>query len=175
MSPRKSKTDPEIIEMPPRKMAVVSGKGNPQEVFGKLMPGLYKTLYTLKFDLKKKGDTTYKVSAACARYLDANIADKDDWSIYIGIPVPDDTVELPAKVPAAEICLETWEYGTVGQILHIGAYDKETETITRLLKHIEDEGYDVVGVHEEEYLTTPKAKVMKTLIRYPVRKKKKSK
>jgi hypothetical protein len=171
MSPRKLKTDPEIIEIPARKMAVVSGKGNPQEVFGKLMPGLYKTLYTLKFDLKKKGATTFKVGAACARYLDANIADKDNWSIYIGIPVPEDIEELPVKIPDIEINLETWEYGTVAQILHIGAYDKETVTVERLLKFIEDNGYEVIGVHEEEYLTTPKAKVMKTLIRYPVKKK----
>jgi len=171
MSPRKSKTDPEIIEMPSRKMAVVSGKGTPQEVFGRLMPGLYKTLYTLKFDLKKKGGPSFKVGAACARYLDANLVDKEDWSINIGIPVPEDITGLPGKPAGAEINLETWEYGSVAQILHIGPYDQETSDIKLLLKHIADSGYEVIGVHEEEYLTTPKAKVMKTIIRYPVRKK----
>jgi len=171
MSSRKSKTDPEIVEMPPRKMAVVSGKGSPQEVFSKLMPGLYKTLYTLKFDLKKKGDATFKVGASCARYLDALLVDKEDWSISIGIPVPEDIKELPVKIPGVEVNLETWEYGMVAQILHIGPYDQETPAIERLLKHIADSGYEVIGVHEEEYLTTPKAKVMKTIIRYPVRKK----
>lgn len=159
--------------MPARKMAVVSGKGSPQEVFGKLMPGLYKTLYTLKFDLKKKGDATFKVGAACARYLDALIVEKDNWTINIGIPVPEDTAELPGKQTG--INLEMWEYGTVAQVLHLGPYDQETATIARLLKYINDQGYEIIGVHEEEYLTTPKAKVMKTIIRYPVRKKTKGK
>ena len=174
MSPRKSKTDPEIIEMPARIMAVVSGKGNPVEVMSALVPGLYKTLYALKFDLKKKGNTAFKVGPACARYLDAHLVDKDSWSIYIGLPVPEDTVTLPGKVPELAINLENWEYGTVAQIMHIGPYDQETADIERLYKHIEDEGYEIIGVHEEEYLTTPKARVLKTIIRYPVRKKKRA-
>ena len=54
MSPKKpSKTDPQILEMPPQKMAVVRGKGTPEKVFGELMPALYGSAYTLKFDLKK--------------------------------------------------------------------------------------------------------------------------
>jgi len=32
-------------------------------------------------------------------------------------------------------------------------------------------GYEIGGVHEEEYLTTPDAKVPKTIIRYAVKKK----
>ena len=30
-------------------------------------------------------------------------------------------------------------------------------------------GYEIAGPHEEEYLTQPDAKQMKTIIRYPVR------
>jgi len=78
MPPGKSKkTDPLILEMPDRKMAVVYGKGAPQEVFSRLMPALYGSVYTLKFDLKKKGLPTFKVTGLCARYPDAEKASKD--------------------------------------------------------------------------------------------------
>ena len=70
-----------------------------------------------------------------------------------------------------EVRLETWEYGTVAQILHLGPYDQEGSTIERLHRFIKDSGYQITGDHEEEYLTRPDAKVIKTLIRYTVKKK----
>lgn len=171
MSPRKSKTDPEIIEMPPQKMAVVQGKGTPDKVFAEVMPALYGSAYTLKFDLKKKGLPTFKVSGLRGRYPDAHLVPKEEWTIIMGLPVPNDTTSLPQKVPAVTVRLETWEYGTVAQILHIGAYDQEGPTIERLHRFIEENGYEISGPHEEEYLTQPDAKVVKTLIRYVVKKK----
>ena len=170
MTPRKSKTDPQILEMPPQKMAVVQGKGTPQEVFAQLMPALYGSAYTLKFDLKKKGLPTFKVSGLRARYPDACLVPKEEWTHIMALPVPNDTTTLPQKAPETEVRLETWEYGTVAQILHLGAYDEEGPTVERLHKFIEENGYEIAGMHEEEYLTTPDAKVIKTLIRYPVRK-----
>ena len=168
--PKPSKTDPQILEMPSLKMAVVRGKGTPAKVFAELMPALYGSVYTLKFDLKKKGLETFKVSGLRARYPDAPTVSKDKWTIVVGLPVPDDTASLPQKVPGIDVKLETWHYGTVAQILHLGTYDEETANILRLHKFITDSGYEFVGVHEEEYLTRPDAKVPKTIIRYPVRK-----
>ncbi|MEJ2047894.1 MAG: GyrI-like domain-containing protein [Dehalococcoidia bacterium] len=171
MSPRKSKTDPVIMEMPPQKIAVVQGKGTPDKVFPEIMPALYGSAYTLKFDLKKKGLPTFKVSGLRGRYPDAHLVPKEEWTIIMGLPVPDDTASLPQKVPAVEVKLETWDYGTVAQILHIGPYNQETPTIERLLQFIEENGYQIAGPHEEEYLTRPDAKVVKTIIRYVVKKK----
>jgi hypothetical protein len=74
-------------------------------------------------------------------------------------------------VAEVEVALETWPYGTIAQILHIGAYDQETPTIERLQRFIEESDYEISGDHEEEYLTSPDAKVVKTIIRYPVKKK----
>jgi hypothetical protein len=170
MTPRKSsKTEPQILEMPPQKMAVVNGKGAPDKVFPELMPALYGSAYTLKFDLKKKGLPTFKVSGLRARYPDTPLVPKDEWTMIIGLPVPEDTTSLPQKVATIEVKIETWDYGTVAQILHLGAYDQEDATVERLQKFIEDSGYEIAGLHEEEYLTTPDAKVPKTIIRYPVR------
>lgn len=172
MAQRKSsKTEPQILEMPSQKMAVVYGKGAPDKVFPELMPALYGSVYTLKFDLKKKGLPTFKVSGLCARYPDAHLVPMEEWTHIIGLPIPEDTTSLPQKVPGVEVKIETWEYGTVAQILHLGAYDQEQPTVERLQKFIEESGYQIAGVHEEEYLTSPDAKVVKTIIRYPVRKK----
>jgi hypothetical protein len=171
MSPRKSKTDPQILEMPAQKMAVVQGKGTPDKVFSEVMPALYGSVYTLKFDLKKKGLATFKVSGLRGRYPDAHLVPQDEWTIILGLPVPNDTTSLPQKAPGVEVKLETWDYGTVAQILHLGPYDQEGPTIERLMRFISENGYEITGPHEEEYLTSPDAKVMKTLIRLTVKKK----
>ncbi len=172
MAQRKSsKKEPQILEMPSQKMAVVYAKGAPEKVFSELMPALYGSVYTLKFDLKKKGLPTFKVSGLCARYPDAHLVPMEEWTHIIGLPIPEDTTSLPQKVPGVEVKIETWEYGTVAQILHLGAYDQEQPTVERLQKFIEESGYQIAGVHEEEYLTSPDAKVVKTIIRYAVKKK----
>ncbi|MFH1382433.1 MAG: GyrI-like domain-containing protein [Chloroflexota bacterium] len=172
MTPRKStKTDPQILEMPAQKMAVVQGKGAPDKVFAELMPALYKSVYTLKFDLKKRGLATFKVSPPRARYPDGLSVPKEQWTILVGVPVPEDTTVLPQKMPGVNVKLKSWDYGTVGQILHIGPYDQEQLSVERLHKLIEEKGYTVAGAHEEEYLTRPDTKVMKTIIRYQIKKK----
>ena len=171
MSPRKLKTDPIILEMPPQKMAVVRGKGSPDKVFAKIFPALYGSVYTLKFDLKRRGLESSKVSCPRARYPDAHLYPKGEWLIIAAIPVPDDTTSLPQKEPDTEVKLQTWEYGTVAQILHLGPYDQETESIERLHQFIMANGYEIAGPHEEEYQSRPDAKVIKTLIRYQVKKK----
>ncbi len=172
MTPRKSsKTEPQILEMPSQKMAVVYARGAPDKVFPEVMPALYGSVFTLKFDLKKKGLPTFKVSGLRARYPDAHLVPKDKWAHIIGLPVPEDTTSLPQKEVGTEVKIETWEYGTIAQILHLGAYDQEEPTIERLHKFIKENGYEIAGAHEEEYLTTPDAKVVKTIIRYMVKRK----
>jgi len=171
MSPRKLKTDPIILEMPSQKMAVVQGKGSPDKVFAKIFPALYGSVYTLKFDLKKSGLESFKVSAPRTRYPNAHLHPKEEWLIIAGIPVPENTTSLPQKEAGTEVKIETWEYGTVAQILHLGPYDQETKTIERLQQFITANGYEIVGPHEEEYQSKPDAKIIKTLIRYQVKKK----
>jgi len=152
-------------------MAVVHGKGTPDKVFPELMPALYGSVYTLKFDLKKKGLPTFKVSGLCTHYPDAHLVSMNKWTHIIGLPIPEETTSLPQKVASIEVKIETWEYGTVAQVLHLGPYDQEGPTVERLHKFVDDSGYEIAGLHEEEYLTSPDAKVPKTIIRYPVKKK----
>ena len=168
---KSSKKEPQILEMPPQKMAVVYAKGAPDRVFPEFLPALYGSVYTLKFGLKKKGVPIFKVSGLRTCYPDAHLVPKEEWTHIIGLPIPEDTTSLPQKVPGIEVKIETWEYGAVAQILHLGAYDQEQPTVEHLHRFIEENGYEIAGMHEEEYLTRPDAKVVKTVIRYPVRKK----
>ncbi len=171
MTPRKSaKTEPQILEMAAQNMAVIRARGAPDEVFPAVIPALYGSVYALKFDLKKKRLETFKVSGLRARYPDAHLVPKDQWTYIVGLPIPEDTVSLPQKVAGTPVNIETWNYGTVAQVLHLGAYDQEQATIGRLHQFIKDSGYEIAGAHEEEYLTHPDAKVIKTIIRYPIKK-----
>jgi hypothetical protein len=87
------------------------------------------------------------------------------------LAVPATTRTLPQPDPDVAVNVETWDYGgTVAEILHIGPYSAEGPTIERLHTFIAESGYEIAGTHEEEYLTSPKAKVQKTMIRYPVKK-----
>ncbi len=171
MTPRKlTKIEPQILEIPAQKMAVVSAKGAPDKAFAELVPTLYGAVYTLKFDRKKQGFPDFKVTGLRARYANAHLVPLEEWVYSIGLAIPEDTISLTQKVPNIEVKIETWQYGTVAQILHLGPYDQEYATVARLHQFLKDNGYEIAGMHEEEYLTRPDAKVAKTLIRYPVRK-----
>jgi hypothetical protein len=167
--PRTKPTDPVLLELPPQRMAVVTTQGDPNEVGEAVFPALYGALYALKFQLKKEG-RDFKVGALRARWPDAHLVPKDQWTGVWGLPLPEGVAEVPAKVPGVAVTVETWEYGTVAQILHLGPYTTEAPTVQRLHEFIAASGYEIAGTHEEEYLTRPGAKVQKTLIRYPVRK-----
>ena len=162
---------PEIVEMAHRKMAVVTSRGDPNEVAQTVFKPLYGSVFTLKFDLKKKGLESFKVEPPRARWPDAHLVPKDQWTAHWAIPIPEDTTELPKKVPDVEVKIETWDYGTVAQILHLGPYSEEGPTVAILHKFIADNGCEIAGCHEEEYLSRPTAKVVKTIIRYQVRRK----
>ena len=172
MAPQKSsaKQAPQILNMLSQKMAVIYTKGDPNKVAAEFLPALYGSVYKMKFDLKKKG-IEFKVSSLRARWPDAHLAPKNEWLGIWGLPVPENTTSVPQKGPDIEVKIEQWDYGTVAQILHIGSYSEEQPTVERLHKFIEENGYEIVGVHEEEYLTSPRAKVQKTIIRCPVKKK----
>ena len=164
-----STRQPEIVEMPSQKMAVVYTRGEPSEALSRIMPALFGAVYSLKFDLRKQG-RDFKVGVLRVRWPDIFLLPREQWVGICGLPVPEDTTELEQKVRSVPVSVETWEYGTVAQILHVGPYSTEEASIKVLQDFITENGYAITGAHEEEYLTTPKAKVQKTIIRYPVRK-----
>jgi len=98
----KPATEPEILEMKPEKMAVMYTKGDPSKVAEKTLPALFGSVYKLKFELKRKG-VMFKVGKLRARWPDAHLLPKDQWTGIWGLPVPEDTISLPQKGPEIEL------------------------------------------------------------------------
>jgi hypothetical protein len=160
---------PALVEMPAQRMAVVRSVGDPNDVGAQVFPALFGAVFTLKFKVLKPRGVEYKPGAPRARWPLPLETPREEWVGLWGIPVPDDTEELPQTVADVPVALETWEYGTVAHILHLGPYAEEVSTVERLRAFIAENGCEICGAHEEEYLSRPEAKQMKTLIRYPVR------
>jgi hypothetical protein len=151
-------------------MAVVHTRGEPDRVMPLILPALYGSVYKLKSNLKKV-DKAFEIAPLRARWPDAHLLPRFQWHAIWAIPVPEETTTLPQKLPHIAVELELWDYGTVAQVLHIGPYSDEGPAVQRLKSFIEESGYEIAGPHEEEYLTSPTAKVQKTIIRYQVAKK----
>ena len=93
------------------------------------------------------------------------------------MPVPDAVEQVPevGRAEGLTVDLTTWDYGSVAQVLHVGRYDAEADTIRNLHDFVRTQGYEVTGLHEEEYLRGP-GMLFKgnpdrylTVIRYPVK------
>jgi hypothetical protein len=163
--------EPYLTRRPRQRMAVAVTRGDPIVVLPKVMPALYGAVYRHKFALKKLGKPTFKVGPLTGRWPDAHRVPREKWTAYWGLAVPSGTRTLPQLNPEVPIRLETWDYGRmVAEVLHIGPYSEEGPVIQALHAFIKASGYEMAGVHEEEYLSAPGARVQKTLIRYPVRK-----
>ncbi len=162
---------PQIVELPPRTMAVVRTTGDPNELGPRVFPALYGAVYPLKFARKKDG-RDFRIEPPRARWFAGpnwRAVPRDAWTAAWALPVPDDTADLVQKDPSIPVAVETWDYGTVAQILHVGEYAEEEPTIATLTTYIEDHGFEIAGPHEEEYQSRPGAKTQKTVIRYQVR------
>jgi len=156
--------EPAIKTIPPQKMLVVESKGDPnasaQQGFG--------LLYKIFFSIPGA-----RMAAPRARWLFGLNTPKTEWVGLYALPLPDQVANLPPGSQGARI--EVWPYGEVAEILHIGAYGDETPAIEKLMKFIQDKGYEIAGPHEEEYLRGPESgpntAAYRTIIRYQVKKK----
>jgi hypothetical protein len=143
--------EPRITIMKDQKVVVVEAKGDPNVVGSRAFGLLFKTYY--KLDGVAKGP---KQPAPRARWS-GDMNNKSTWIGRYALPVPDQVASLPAidAEPGFKVDLGNWEYGQIAEILHIGPYAQETPTIEKLMKFINDNGYTIVGYHEEEYLKGP--------------------
>jgi len=165
-------SDPQISEKGAHKMLVYEAVGNPNETVGQAFGALFSTF----FKLKKAHDMD--MVAPIARWPKTPDTPMDEWVGIYAIPVAETVTEIPAKAlsehPALKV--ETWEYGLVAEILHKGSYASEGPTVERLHQFIAESGYEISGLHEEEYLKGPgmfgpgNPEKYYTIIRYPVTK-----
>ncbi|WP_433659055.1 GyrI-like domain-containing protein [Nocardia sp. CA-128927] len=82
-------------------------------------------------------------------------------------------IRMPEVVTADMVHGATFERFTEGdaiQVLHVGPYANEPETLAKMDAFMTAEGLTMNGRHHEIYLTDPrKAAVPKTILRHPVR------
>jgi hypothetical protein len=164
---------PELTTLPDRKMVTVTSFGNPNKVMEPYMKALYGGAYSAKMGVFKPQGIKMELGKLTAMWPDAHLKPKEEWKGVWGVPVPEyvNLKDITQKDPNIPVGLEVWPGGTYAQILHLCGYAEEAPTIKILHDFIEAQGIamkDVIGLHEEEYLTSPEAKVVKTIIRYRI-------
>jgi effector-binding domain-containing protein len=144
--------EPAFVTLPDQKMLVVEAKGDPNVVGKKAFGMLIKAYFKVKETPKGKRMPT--LHARWPRMLETP---KSEWVGYYGMPIPESVTSVPALKGGSGLTvgLTTWEYGQVAEILHVGPYGKEEPTVAKLVSFINENGFEIIGDHEEEYLRGP--------------------
>ena len=164
--------EPRITTLPNEKMIEVKATGDPLKTVQPALNLLFSTYYKLK------GVNKSRMPAPKARWYAVKGSPRETWEGHFAIGVPQEIKEIPAMSDDSRLKVElvNWEYGEVAEILHVGPYNKEEPTYEKLVKFIEEQGYSIVGPHEEEYLKGPipflpsNPERYLTIIRYQVKK-----
>ncbi len=192
------KTNPSIVLVPKMNYLVVRGKGNPNEINGEYLKSislLYPVAYTLrmsyKSDYKIKGFFEYVVPPLEGFWWQDGIkgydsAQKDKFSWISLIRLPDfitkkdfdwaiKTATQKKNLDFSKVEFLTYEEGLCVQCLHIGPFDEETVTTTKMEQYIHENGYSLdlseSRHHHEIYLSDPRkvdVSKLKTIIRHPI-------
>lgn len=195
------KGKPEILEIPSMNFVAVRGKGNPNDEDGeykKAIEMLYALSYTLKMsykgDYKIENYFQYVVPPLEGFWWQENIKgvdlsnkDKFQWISLIRLPdfitKEDFNWGIEEGTKKKKIDLSKLEFisiteGLVVQMLHIGPYDTEVETVKIMEDYMIENGYEYdfndSRHHHEIYLSDPRRTApekIKTIIRHPIRKK----
>ena len=184
---------PQLVEIKPAKYLFITGRGAPgSEEFSSKIGALYGAAYTIKMTRKFAGMQDYTVCKLESQYwLDGDSYDfantpQEQWNWKLFIRTPDfvekqdleNAVEkLLEKGKASEVKqvkLESFSEGLCVQALHVGPYDKEEETLTKMMDFASEQEMEFHGMHHEIYLSDPcrvAPEKLKTILRMPVRKK----
>jgi hypothetical protein len=166
---------PRISQKAPMQMLVTEVVGDPNETTGAAFGALYGAYYSI--DGAKVEEPWPRSRWSLAIMTDS--VPQSEWRGIFAVPVAESLNELPEEYAKSEppIRLETWDYGTVAEVLHIGSYEDMQATSENIEAYIKTQGYRVTGMHEEEYLKGPgmifegdPAEYV-TIIRYEVAKK----
>lgn len=192
-----AKTQPEIIELPAVTYLAIVGKGDPSSrAYAEKVEALYPVAYAIKFLAKATAHdfTVPKLEGLWwfddERYGTISMEEaplrvpRDEWQWRLLIRMPEFVTEAMVEeakatvlkkknIPlAAETSLFTLNEGKVVQMLHVGPFDREPETLQHMLKFIQEHKFKKGGHHHEIYLsdfrkTAPEK--LKTILREPVK------
>ena len=193
------KNKPEIVTVPKANYIAVRGKGNPNEIDGAYQQAisiLYAVAYTLKMSYKTEhkieGFFEYVVPPLEGFWWQDNVdgidyADKDAFNWISVIRLPEfitkkdfewavETASEKKKLDCSSAEFLTVDEGLCVQIMHIGAFDDEPQTVTLMDEYIAQNGYenDITEsrLHHEIYLSDARKvapEKWKTVIRHPIK------
>ncbi len=184
----KASKKPELVEFEEANYLSIEGKGEPA---GKIFVSKVEALYPLAYGIKKickEQDLDFGVPKLEGLWwvegdVPALEVPRNEWCWKLLIRMPDFvTREMMLSVQPEvtkkkkneliqEISFEKNVEGKCVQIMHVGPYSTEPETINSLMVFITENKLTVSGLHHEIYLSDPRKtepSKMKTLIRYPV-------
>ena len=194
------KRKPTIVEVPKANYIAVRGKGDPTEADGeysKAVGVLYAIAYTLRMSYKGnykiEGFFEYVVPPLEGFWWQEGIkgvdySNKSSFNWISVIRVPDfikekdvqwaiETATVKKKMDCSLAEFLTINEGLCVQMMHLGAYDDEPETVKLMDAYIFENGYenDLANerLHHEIYLSDPRKSEVskwKTVIRHPIRK-----
>lgn len=193
------KNKPEIVTVPKANYIAVRGKGNPNEIDGAYQQAisiLYAVAYTLKMSYKTEhkieGFFEYVVPPLEGFWWQDNVdgidyADKAAFNQISVIRLPEfitkkdfewavETASEKKKLDCSSAEFLTVDEGLCVQIMHIGAFDDEPQTVALMDEYIAQNGYenDITEsrLHHEIYLSDARKvapEKWKTVIRHPIK------
>jgi len=169
----------------------IEGKGAPgSEPFQTAIAALYGMAYTVKMGRKADGKGDYTIGKLEAHYWVTDGADlattaMENWSwqllirtpeVVDGFPITDADLETArARLRAKKkdegadlVSLVSLEGGSGVQMLHVGPYETEHETLALMLEYCAAENLKPCGRHHEIYLSDPRRVApenLKTILR----------
>ena len=183
-----------LVDVPEMSFLMIDGKGDPNssKEYKITLETLYPVAYKTKFISKKMLEKDYVVPSLEGLWWADDMStftenlDKSQWSWTMMIMQPDwitaDIIE-DAKQQVVKKCssaalsnlrFERFKEGMSLQCLHIGSYDNEAPTLSKLHNEtMPEHGYEFNGKHHEIYLSDPRrvaAEKLKTILRQPVKK-----
>ena len=188
-----SKKAPVLVEVPPASHLAITGQGEPGgEAFTAKVGAMYSMAFTIKMTRKFAGLGDYKVCHLEGLWWWTGKGDffdqpREKWCWKLLIRTPDfvksadlnkakQALEAKAKPPEFnEVKLESIEEGLCVQMLHVGPYSTEPETIQLMRQFAAENGLSFHGLHHEIYLSDPRRvppERLRTILRNPVRKRK---
>ena len=195
------KKKPEIVTIPKMNYIAVKGCGDPNKEDGEYKNSI-SILYALAFTIKMSKLTDYRIEGYFdyvvpplegfwwqqgVTQIDYSRKDAFQWISVIRLPDfvsekdfnwAKQQVKTKKGIDCSNAKFLTIEEGLCVQIMHIGSYDDEPDTITLMDKFIKENGYindfSNTRMHHEIYLSDARrvsTEKLKTVIRHPIRKK----
>lgn len=184
---------PQILTVPKMPIISIKGQGNPNDnpLFEQHISSLYQLSYGFRMSYRNQPIDNYYTYAVGPlegywTTIDQQMYndDKDNLAYELFIIQPDFITEevfqtyqtklSPKNEYIKDVEFKVVEEGLVGQILHVGPFETENQSIAILEQHLAANGYRIINdSHHEIYLSdfrrvTPDK--YKTLIRYKIEK-----